>query len=264
MMIRRVQVDLDDLARDTGRPSSTVSQAIAAARRAALPVSRRITVKEDGHARTFEVTRHGVGPLVTKLGRFWHMVFALDDQWVVYDVLVAADLEQDTLCPILDPSRETFVRIDSGCTTGQRFGDETCDCSAQLRRAMSRLVEYGQGVIVHVPEQDGRGKGTAFKLGTLLLQDRLGVNTVVAASVLADDGVIDTRSYGGAVAVLDFLGVPRQARLALATGNPEKLAVLGENGFKQAHRVGASVPATPQTEHHLRAKKELLAHAFEL
>jgi GTP cyclohydrolase II len=143
------------------------------------------------------------------------------------------------------------------------FGDLTCECRDQLNRAIELICGIGEGIIVNIPFQDGRGMGLPFKLATLTLQDLLGVNTVESASMLALDSVIDVRTYAGVVGILKFFQIPTSCKIDLATNNPEKLRVFVENGYTIGERHYISVEPTRLTEHHLNAKHDHLGHIFE-
>jgi GTP cyclohydrolase II len=82
-----------------------------------------------------------------------------------------------------DPE-DLLVRTDSGCITGQVFHELSCDCRQQLHQAMTDVTRRGEGIIVHIPGQDGRGMGLDFKLATLHIQQRLGADTVQAACII--------------------------------------------------------------------------------
>lgn len=271
MNINGIQVDIERVAAATGMTVADVIRFIRVVHSALSPVSRTFSVVEDGEEKTLTVTRVGIGPIVTEFGRFWQIEFEIDDEWGQYEVLLKADLDLGTLMPIFDTSKTIIVRPDSGCATGQRFTDRTCDCREQLHLTMKKIADVGQGIIIHMPTQDGRGKGLGFKLATLWLQDELEVNTVESASLLTHDGFIDVRTYGGAIAILKFLGVlggngdgPNSsdpARLIVAANNPEKGRVFVENGCVIVGRDPVAVAPTEYTLHHFQAKKSILGHA---
>lgn len=126
---------------------------------------------------------------------------------------------------------------------------------------MQKLTEVGEGMIINIPRQDGRGMGLSFKLATLWIQDALNVHTVESASLLAPGGVIDVRTYSGVVCILKFFGVSPACVINLATNNPKKVGVFGENGYTIAKDlVPIVVEPTEHTAHHLRAKEKHLNH----
>jgi GTP cyclohydrolase II len=102
-------------------------------------------------------------------------------------------------------AEDLLLRIDSGCETGQLFGDRTCECHQQLDLCMQKIMRRGHGLIINIPFQDGRGMGLPFKLATLQLQLDPGVHTVDSFAMLDPDGRRDIRNYAGVIAILKFL-----------------------------------------------------------
>ncbi len=49
-----------------------------------------------------------------------------------------------------------LVRVHSSCLTGEALHSLRCDCGGQLEKALSRVAEEGEGVIVYL-QQEGRG-----------------------------------------------------------------------------------------------------------
>lgn len=238
-----------------------VNQCVAIAKKASTPETKVITVSESGCEHRFLVTRCGIGPLVKEKGTVWQFDFRIDDSWNKYSVLVSADIDLETFMPHFHTDKEIILRIDSGCETGQVFGDRTCDCAEQLHIALDEIIE-NQGIVINIPHQDGRGLGLPYKLSTLYLQHVLGINTVESASLLSGDGVIDKRSYAGVVALLKFLGISTRARLNFLTNNPFKRSVFQENGYQLQKNTNVHVEPTEFTKHHFEAKKVHLGHEF--
>lgn len=250
----------EEIAARYNLPLDFVERQLGRAKLAMRPWTKDISIIEEGKEVVLSVTRLGVGVITTPYGKFWQYDFKLSDAWVKYSVLVCCH----TLSPKLQPlwrNKDTLtMRTDSGCETGQVFHDATCECREQLHLAMQELVRAGEGLIVNIPRQDGRGKGLPFKLATLLLQDALGVNTVESASMLAEDGDIDVRTYAGVIAVIKFLGITTETSINLVTNNPYKSNVFIENGFKLTPFKAIVVPPTAHTARHLQAKHEHLGH----
>jgi GTP cyclohydrolase II len=233
--------------------------ALEAAKKAMTALTRSVDVLDHGVPLSLTITRRGVGPILNKYGSFTEYVFGIDDGWQEYHVLVKAGLT-DALEPVFVATEPLLLRIDSGCQTGQMFGDETCECRQQLELAMANLQAAAQGLIVHIPAQDGRGLGLPFKLSTLGLQSQLGLDTVEAATLLAGGDEIDSRSYTGAIGVLKFFGVPEKIVLKLMTNNLKKTAGFEENGYTVAGRMPVVIPPTQHTARHLLAKQKALGH----
>ena len=219
-----------------------------------------ISVLEDEVLRYFQVERRGLGILNTKYGKFWEYSFAIDDQWQKYSVIVKAELDEKSLIPIFTKKDQLILRTDSGCETGQLFGDLTCECGEQLHLALKTIQEAGEGMVISIPRQDGRGLGLTFKLATLWIQDTLGLHTVETAALLAPGGVIDVRTYSGVICILKFFGISESCMINLATNNPKKAEVFSENGYTVTNYTPILIEPNEHTELHLRAKQDHLGH----
>jgi 3,4-dihydroxy 2-butanone 4-phosphate synthase/GTP cyclohydrolase II len=254
-------VDLNEIAARNGMSRAEVEQFMTIVKNGMLPEAKIIPVTENGERRYFTVERRGVGPITTAYGIFWMFDFTIDDQWRKYTVIVKSHLDDKTFTPIFDDPTRLILRTDSGCETGQMFGDLTCECGDQLRLAMEAIGQAGEGMIVNIPHQDGRGMGLSFKLGTLWLQEALGVHTVESASMLAPGGVIDVRTYSGVVAVLRYFGIPESCEINLATNNSKKAKIFIENGYGLNDQFTPIVAEpTEYTRAHLNAKERFLGH----
>ena len=152
------------------------------------------------------------------------------------------------------------LRIDSGCETEQVFGDLTCECRDQLHLALKTIEDAGEGMIINIPHQDGRGMGLTFKLATLWIQDVLKVNTVESASLLAPGGVIDIRTYSGAICILKFFGISPTCKINLASNNPQKAKVFAENKYTISDYIPVIIKPNKHTKVHLQAKQSYLGH----
>lgn len=232
------------------------------ARRSLIPEQRQYRVVEDGVRCTMNVTRQGVGPIsVAGIDDFFLFDFHVDDQWEKYTVVVHAELDDQLKPRFMKASSPSLpLRLDSGCETGQLFGDKTCECGPQLQEALRRFSERGNGILINIPRQDGRGMGLPFKLATLTLQAQLGYDTVHAARTLEPTQEIDRRTYGGAVGILRFLGVTSEVPLALISNNPAKANALRENGYIVAED-HINVGLTDENRHHLQAKSRWFNHS---
>lgn len=228
------------------------------AHRSMMSERRQFQVQELGRLHTLTVTREGVGPIQTEWGAFTFFTFHINDMWKKYSALVRGEVD-DNFVPHFSLPDGILVRLDSGCETGQVFHDLTCECRDQLSKAMEVIVSYGEGVIVNIPGQDGRGMGLPFKLATLRLQEELDHNTVEAAALLAPSGTRDVRTYGGAIAVLRFLQIGPENRIKLATNNPHKTSIFEENGYRSEY-YPITIPPTAHTVKHLTAKQLHLDH----
>jgi len=219
-------------------------------RRLENPERKDIIVPSAKEKKAYSVTLLGSGPIITDVGEFKLYIFQVDDEWGNYEVLTyGGDPEALAEKPSL------FVRIDSGCESGQTFHDRTCDCREQLHLAMARCVVEGGGAIIHIPSQDGRGQGSAFKMATLDLQEAFNLDTLTAFRLLGKE--IDIRTYEGAVATMLFLGIGSKHPIALGTNSPHKVEVITKAGIAIDRTVAIKIPPTELTKRHFQAKKGL-------
>ncbi len=253
-------LSIDDISEKAKMPAEKVKTFLDLIKRSMEAFSKRICVIENGATRYYAVERRGIGIIKTKYGKFWQYDFAIDDQWKKYSVIVKAGIDLSLLVPVFHNSVQLVLRTDSGCETGQIFGDLTCDCHEQLHLALKRIEELGEGMVINIPRQDGRGMGLTFKLATLWVQDVLGLNTVESASLLAPGGVIDVRTYSGVICILKFFGIPESFMINLATNNPHKAEVFAENGYTVSDYMPIIIEPNEHTELHLRAKQKHLGH----
>ena len=171
------QVDMEEIAVRNSISVEEAEELIAFIRKGMKPVHKQFRVKEDDVERWYTVIRHGAGSLNTPHGSFWQFDFSVNDQWKKYSVIIRGELSADFM-PIFQNPHTITMRIDSGCESGQKFGDITCDCKDQLILAMREIVKTGEGIVINIPHQDGRGMGNPFKLATLSLQEQLRLTTV--------------------------------------------------------------------------------------
>ncbi|MEK7140370.1 MAG: hypothetical protein AAB815_01145 [Patescibacteria group bacterium] len=254
-----MKLDLTEIAVRTGRTPKEVQHLIDVAKKTMIPLGKQVSVVDNELRRFFIVTRQGVGILKTDYGKFYHFDFTVDDVWGKYSVLFFGSVDEDMM-PTFQNKEVVLMRIDFGCETSQLFLDKTCECREQLWLAMKTIAEHGEGLIVSIPRQDGRGLGLPFKLATLLLQDQLRLNTVEAAHAIAPNGVIDIRTYSGVVGILKYLEIPTTARINLATNNPHKAEIFSANGYTIDDYTPIVIEPTDATRVHLEAKQAHLGH----
>lgn len=234
------------------------------ARRSIVPRIKELEILEHGKLNYLTVNRIGLGPLKIRLngGKYTNLHlfdFKVDDKWQKYSVLILAPLTDDFL-PDFQNKSNVVLRIDSGCETGQVFGDVTCECRDQLLECMEEIAGVGEGMIINIPRQDGRGMGLPFKLATLRLQETLGVDTVEASALLEPNSSRDIRTFAGVVAILKYLEIPEDVSIHLMTNNPQKLLIFKENGYINTQMRPLVIEPTEDTRRHLEAKEEKLGH----
>lgn len=188
-----------------------------------------------------------------------------DDQWQYYEIFTTRPLEHMIDCSADD---NILVRIDSGCDTGQLFGDRGCECREQLHDALHSMQteEKNNGIIIHIPSQDGRGYGVVTKMETEIMKQglvrvkgkaKLGVvetvDTNIAAKALLGDNY-DIRDYFGAGKILNIFGF---TDIRLLTDNNDKV-----NHLRQMDITVEKVPTGTTgeengCEEHVQAKLRL-------
>jgi 3,4-dihydroxy 2-butanone 4-phosphate synthase/GTP cyclohydrolase II len=151
-----------------------------------------------------------------------------------------------------------LVRIHSECLTGDIFASKTCDCGAQLQKAMQIVAEAGKGVVLYM-RQEGRGIGLLSKLQAYKLQKEEGLDTVEANQRLGF--APDLRHYGIGAQILLDLGI-REIRLL--TNNPKKVVGLDKGfGLRIVDRVPIQIQPNENNKRYLLTKKEKLGHLLD-
>ncbi len=158
----------------------------------------------------------------------------------------------------VEPDQPTLVRAHSQCLTGDTFGSSRCDCGQQLRQAMEIIEKEGQGVILYILNQEGRGIGLTNKIRAYAIQDR-GADTVEANSQLGFKP--DQRDYGIGAQILVALGVKK---IRLMTNNPRKFVGLAGYGLEIVERVPIEIPPNGSNLRYLKTKKEKLGHILDM
>ena len=150
-------------------------------------------------------------------------------------------------------SNPTLVRVHSECFTGDLLGSLRCDCGVQLDRALARLAQEGNGVLVYL-RQEGRGIGLINKLRTYVIQDQ-GYDTVEANERIGFQA--DLRDYSLAAQILADLGV---SAIRLLTNNPEKVRGLKKHGIRIVDRVPLVVESCSENAAYLDVKQTKMGH----
>ncbi len=151
-----------------------------------------------------------------------------------------------------------LVRVHSECVTGDVFSSQRCDCGEQLDLAMQMIASEGQGVIVYLRGQEGRGIGLHNKLRAYKLQEE-GFDTIEANEKLGLPR--DARHYGIGAQILADLGLKK---LRILTNNPEKRTGIEGYGLEILEQVPIIVPANPHNAAYLKTKRDRMGHTLQV
>lgn len=154
--------------------------------------------------------------------------------------------------------QDVLVRVHSECLTGDVFASLRCDCGSQLRLALQKIGEEGEGVLLYIRGHEGRGIGLRHKLLAYELQ-AAGRDTVQANEDLGLPA--DTRDYGIGAQILRDLGL---TTMRLMTNNPSKRAGIEGYGLSIVDRVPLQTHPTAENIAYLRTKRDKLGHLLDL
>lgn len=148
----------------------------------------------------------------------------------------------------------TLVRVHSECLTGDVFGSRRCDCGTQLHAALQQIEEQGNGVLVYMRQQEGRGIGLPAKIHAYKLQEE-GLDTVEANLKLGFPS--ELRDYGLGAQILVDLGV---RKMRFLTNNPRKVIGLEGYGLEIVEVVPIKAMPNPHNEKYLETKRLKMGH----
>jgi 3,4-dihydroxy 2-butanone 4-phosphate synthase/GTP cyclohydrolase II len=154
--------------------------------------------------------------------------------------------------------QNVLVRVHSECFTGDIFGSLRCDCGAQLRMALQKIGEEGDGVVVYIRGHEGRGIGLRHKLKAYELQEK-GMDTVEANEALGF--AADLRDYGIGAQILVDLGI---TTMRFMSNNPQKVAGIEGYGLKIVDWVPLQTKPTEENIQYLRTKRDKLGHLLDI
>lgn len=149
--------------------------------------------------------------------------------------------------------KPVLARLHSACFTGDLLGSLKCDCGPQLRAALTRMGEEGEGVLLYL-NQEGRGIGLANKMRAYSLQDQ-GFDTVEANHRLGFED--DERDFRIGAAILQLMGF---TQVRLLTNNPAKVKMMESCGVSVTERVPLKVGMNPLNAKYLDTKAKKSGH----
>jgi 3,4-dihydroxy 2-butanone 4-phosphate synthase / GTP cyclohydrolase II len=222
--------DLEEFSREHGVKMVTVAQIIEHRRRYERNVEFAVETR-----------------LPTEFGEFRLRAYENDVDGLTHLALVMGEPEGKS---------DVLVRVHSACLTGDALHSLRCDCGKQLEKAMLRISDEGEGVIVYM-QQEGRGIGLLNKMKAYHLQDE-GLDTVEANQKLGF--APDLRDYGIGAQILKDLGL---ARIRFMTNNLTKVVGLQGFGLEISERLPLEIQPNGYNRRYLQTKEEKLNHVFE-
>src|SRR6188474_3776401 len=155
----------------------------------------------------------------------------------------------------VDGKENVLVRVHSECLTGDVFHSRRCDCGEQLERALARIEQEGEGVLLYLA-QEGRGIGLLNKLRAYELQEQ-GLDTVEANLELGFKA--DAREYGIGSQILLDLGL---STIRVLTNNPKKLSGISGFGLEVVSQEPIEVEPNDENRDYLETKRDKLGHTI--
>lgn len=143
-----------------------------------------------------------------------------------------------------------FIRIHSGCITGDVFHSAKCDCGFQLNTALKEIVNNKAGMVVYISSQEGRGIGLFAKAICNKLQEH-GMDTYGANNCLGYED--DERNFDEAAAIIKHFreGKP----IILLSNNPLKSNWLLNHSIEVGEIRRLTVKVNEENRSYLLAKK---------
>jgi 3,4-dihydroxy 2-butanone 4-phosphate synthase/GTP cyclohydrolase II len=222
--------DLERFSREHGVKMVTVAQII------------EYRLRYERHVKFAVETR-----LPTKFGEFRLRAYENDVDDMTHLALVMGEPEGKD---------NVLVRVHSACLTGDALHSLRCDCGGQLEKAMTRIAQEGEGILVYM-QQEGRGIGLLNKMKAYHLQDE-GLDTVEANQRLGF--APDLRDYGIGALILKDLGL---SSIRFMTNNLTKVVGLQGFGLEISERIPLEIVPNGENKRYLQTKKEKLNHVFD-
>ena len=153
-----------------------------------------------------------------------------------------------------NPKDGCLVRIHSECATGDILGSLRCDCRDQLELSIKMIEEAGEGLLIYLRGQEGRGIGLGNKIRAYALQEK-GVDTLDANIQLGFPA--DARDYDVAIEILKYFELKD---VRLLTNNRAKIAALEAGGVHVIEQVPLWTATNPHNEGYIATKRARMGH----
>nr|WP_010891585.1 hypothetical protein [Agrobacterium fabrum]BAA87683.1 tiorf58 [Agrobacterium tumefaciens] len=117
------------------------------------------------------------------------------------------------------------LRIQSGCVLGHVFGDNECDCKAQLDKSLRYIHSQNEGMVIYTPSHDARGRGIYSKLQIYRTRQE---RCIDSAAACRETGVpFDTRDFSQFSSILGVFDVKSVALLGRSAAKAKALIEAG-------------------------------------
>src|SRR5262252_7587897 len=170
--------------------------------------------------------------LPTVYGTFRAIAFENTVNGDVHLAMVMGDVRTD------DP---VLVRVHTENVTCDMFGSTIDDTGYQLRRALEKISEVGQGVVLYL-RQSQHGLDLIHQLRTYALMQERGISRREAS---AETGYGLNRDYGVGAQILHELGL---RRILLLTNHPPRVTALEGFELEVAGNVPLGSPASQEAD----------------
>lgn len=170
--------------------------------------------------------------LPTVYGKFRAIAFENTVNGDVHLAMVMGDVRTN------DP---VLVRVHSENVTCDMFGSTIDDTGYQLRRALEKIAESKQGVVLYL-RQSEHGLDLIHQLRTYQVMQERGVSKAEAS---AETGYGLNRDYGVGAQILHELGL---RRILLLTNHPPKVTALDGFELEVVGNVPLGFPASEETQ----------------
>lgn len=162
-------------------------------------------------------------------------------------VIIKGDVSNNECVPL---------RIHSGCITGDIFGSKMCDCGKQLEYIYSVINNSSNGLLIYIPEHEGRGIGLMNKIKAYKLIKEKHIDTFNANTEIGFDE--DLRNFSFVNTILKDLNVKS---VDLYTNNPDK--------FKACYEYICNIVnipnfINPHNFNYLQTKQDKKNHSLKL
>ncbi|HEY0348006.1 MAG TPA: 3,4-dihydroxy-2-butanone-4-phosphate synthase, partial [Pyrinomonadaceae bacterium] len=160
---------------------------------------------------------------------------------IAFENTINGDVHLAMVMGDLSSSDPVLVRVHSENVTCDMFGSTIDDTGYQLRRALEKISEAGQGVVLYL-RQSEHGLDLIHQLRTYALMQERGLSKMEAS---AETGYGLNRDYGVGAQILHELGL---RNILLLTNHPPRVTALEGFELQVVGNVPLGSPASQEAE----------------